>query len=92
MKLIITCGCGDTTQFAKDAFKVWFPKDKYDNLIEKPDNDFLEVVNNYLALYANKRIDFSKPYALLLNSGKYNKVINFTDIEIYDLLKGYKIC
>lgn len=34
MRLIITCGCGDTTQFAKDAFKILFPKEDIPDIVE----------------------------------------------------------
>ena len=88
MRLIITCGCGDTTQFAKDAFKIMFPKEDYDKLVEKPDEDLLNGLINYIALYDGREIDSTKPYAFLVQSGKYNKDI----IEIYALIKGYKLC
>lgn len=39
MRLIVTCGCGDTTQFAKDAFKIMFPKEELPKVIESPDNE-----------------------------------------------------
>lgn len=92
MRVIITCGCGGTTQFAKDAFKILFPKDKYDKLIEKPENDFLDSINEYLSIYAGKDIDFSQPYALMLTYKRYNETKIFSIVDIYDLMKGYKIC
>lgn len=92
MRLIITCGCGDTTQFAKDAFKIMFPKDKIDKLVEKPDSDLLLTINNYLSDYVGKDIDFSEPYALLLDDEYYNKDMERQMVKIYDLIKGARIC
>lgn len=34
MRLIITCGCADTTKYAKDAFKILFPNDELPDVIE----------------------------------------------------------
>lgn len=34
MRLIITCGCGDTTQFAKDAFKILHPDEETPEVVE----------------------------------------------------------
>lgn len=35
MRLIITCGCSDTSQFAKDAFKILFKDGPMPKVIEE---------------------------------------------------------
>lgn len=85
MKLIITCGCGDTTQFAKDAFKIAFPNEELPEIYEKIDQTQMDDLNKIIVSCGGEEIDFSKPYALEVDDSGYNG-------SIYDLLKGYKIC
>ena len=78
-KYIVTCGCGDTDEFAKNAFRLLFPDDDCPNIsrggIITTEPKFSEMV---LALERAK-----KPYAHYFKDDK--------PIEAWDFLKGARV-
>lgn len=105
MRLIITCGCGDTTQFAKDAFKIAFPKEDLPVVIEKnKENELLlllltQVLRVILINQEDEHVDLSieDKFAYYINTETVMRYddetgwYNDMDITIFDLRKGYYI-
>lgn len=75
---ILTCGCGDTDKFAKDAYSLLFPDSPAPALVHSMgiirDKKLRDIVNGL-----TKR----KKYAYLLRYGD--------NIEVWDLIKGVRI-
>lgn len=77
MKIIYTCGCGDTDSFAKDAFRILFPHLPIPPLVsQKPQN-----------------VEFAKwgRYLDALNSSHDKFAYYITPTELWDLLKGVQV-
>lgn len=83
MNVIVHCGCGDTAQFAQDAYRMLFPRHPMPPLVS--------------SLYAYGQVkgapkqgkEYELARAALLSNGKY--AYFFGDGQIYDLLKGVRI-
>lgn len=46
MRLIVTCGCANTTKFAKDAFKILFKGEEVPDVIEhKTDSPYAYLLD-----------------------------------------------
>lgn len=78
MKHIVTCGCGDTDDYAVAAFKILFPKERVPKVVSQ----------------AREDVTFGKwtPYiqaARKLEEEKYAYYL--TDDEMWDLLEGERI-
>lgn len=85
MNYILSCGCGNTDQFAKDAAKILFPEANYDLILGVDTiRDFIMTqdlppkVEAYLRAYAESKDKF----ALYLQDNK----------GLWNLMKGKKIC
>lgn len=105
MKLIITCGCGDTTQFAKDAFRIVFPKEDLPIVVDKNSDNavLLELLFEMLAVICAQvngmraNFDIEEKFAYYISSTpcmKYDEGTgwyNDLDIEVYDLRKGHYV-
>lgn len=97
MRIIITCGCGDTTQFAKEAFKILYPDEKVPKLIEMNDENKPLIKLFMLTLCTEKVIDefLDSKFAIAIDI-KYRmqfdiiteESIEGADIYIKDLIKG----
>lgn len=57
MRLIITCGCGDTTQFAKDAFRILYPNESIPEVVELNETTKPLIKILLLALFPQKEVD-----------------------------------
>lgn len=76
MDTIVTCGCGDTDQFVKDAFPLLFKGRPLPPISHTTDH--LEG-------------DSAKQIAQALNKAKEKFAYYFHDEEIWDLLKGVRV-
>lgn len=73
---IITCGCGDTDKFAKDAFKLLFPKEDVPPITQTPNfSEFGEW-----EIYPKAMAKAKQKYAFYI-----------TDDELWDLIKGVRV-
>lgn len=80
MNVLVTCGCGDTDQFARDAYKLIFPG-----------HPMPPVVSSLYALGKVKDFPtsgtlYEQAKALLTSDAKY--AFYFGDGQVYDLLTG----
>lgn len=83
MNVLITCGCGDTDQFARDAYELL-----------RPGHPMPPLVSSLYAYHQVKGVPTSgKVYQLaraaLSSDEKY--AYFFGDGQVYDLLKGVRI-
>lgn len=80
MERILSCGCGDTDKFAKDAFKILFPLEEIPPIVHSmgimKDKQLRDVVN---ALVEGK-----EKYA-------YYILVGSDQIQVWDLIKGKQI-
>lgn len=101
---MITCGCGDTTQFAKDAFKIAFPDEELPIVIEKnKENEvLLKFIIDLLDVIvanqgSNHQLSGEDKFAYyiqadrLMRCDEEDQWYNDMDIQIFDLIKGYYI-
>lgn len=80
---IVSCGCGETDQFAQDAYRLLFPKHPMPPLVSS-----LYAYNQLKGVpHEGKTYELAK--AALISNGKY--AYFFGDGQIYDLLKGVRI-
>lgn len=77
MNVIVTCGCGDTDSFARDAFKIIFPGEPLPQLISQR-AQIGEIAKWQEEIDALFRADAKFAYYL-------------TDTEMWDLLKGVRV-
>lgn len=80
MSILITCGCGDTDQFARDAYKLIFPG-----------HPIPPIVSSLYALqqikgFPQSGTTYEQAKALLTSDAKF--AFFFGDGQVYDLLKG----
>lgn len=97
MRLIITCGCGDTTEFAKDAFRILFPGEETPQVLEMNDENKPLIKIFLLTLNTEKEIDdfLSKKFAIAIDV-RYSMQFDImtgecmegAEINIKDLIKG----
>lgn len=80
MKTILTCGCGNTDQFAKDAYKLLFPKAELPPVV----HSMGVIKNKLLRTVVNGLLDGREKYAYFLD---------WTDqsVAVWDLVKGVQI-
>lgn len=98
MRLIITCGCGDTTQFAKDAFRIMYPKEKLPEVVElnKETRPMIRLFLSALAVEAvvDKFMDTKFAIAVEVRYKMNADIMGgeaYEDMDIYidDLIKGH---
>lgn len=84
--VVITCGCGNTNEFAKDAFKLLFPNQKFPILLfsKVSISMFADGQGKEVKKYFNAIIDTDDKYAY------YAKIENGKIIELWNLLKGIR--
>lgn len=78
MGVIYSCECGDTEAFAKDAFRLLFP-----------DEELPEIIP-----HAQQNMNFDKwaPYIQAAQKSDEKYAYYLTDTEMWDLLKGVRVC
>lgn len=81
---IITCKCGDTEEFARNAYRILFKSDDYPKMI----NGRI-VIKAYLPSFPPEYQD--KVEALVRSKDKFAYL--FSDTRgVWDLLKGVRVC
>lgn len=91
---IITCGCGDTDEFALAGFKLIAPNCEVPPIIHISDDNriILETLLEMASLGQRSKIDLDSPFALFI--GVTRTMIEGDESEgavsydIYDLLEG----
>lgn len=78
MGVIYSCECADTEAFAKDAFRVLFPGQDLPKVI--PQNGDFSGFEEWL------------PYIQAAQKAKEKYAYYLTDTEMWDLLKGVRVC
>lgn len=83
MKYLVHCGCGNTGEFAKDAFKMLFPDKELPKTIDS---------RIQLKLMSNKFPEYEDEIRALYNSEEaYAYYIDTETKEMWDLLKGARV-
>lgn len=77
MRYIVTCGCGDTESFAKDAFKILFKAEPL------PPTVAHDTPNLDLGRWA--------PYISAADKAKEKYAYYVSDKEMWDLMKGIRL-
>lgn len=87
-RVIVACRCGDTDDFAKDAYRLLFPNTEMPQFL----SGSTEVGNLYSALPNNTMSDHL--LALLRSNKKYARYMEYDDdlIAEWDLLTGQRLC
>lgn len=78
--VILTCGCGNTDQFSKDAFGLLFHDDKLPNIV----HSMGIMRDKLLRTVVNGLVDGKEVYAYFLTW-------NDKSVSVWDLLKGVQI-
>lgn len=83
MRVIFSCSCGNTDEFAKDAFKILFPKEELPEL----------VAGRVMAKSLSQKLpDFRDEIMALHNSNEpFAYYIDTETKEMWDLLKGVRV-
>lgn len=80
VRLIYTCGCGDTDSFARSAYKLLFPDTEVPEIVHPPLNHVSQRITEMArALEATK-----DPFAVCFISDEQG-------LQVYDLLKGKRL-
>lgn len=87
-RVIVSCRCGDTDEFAKSAYRLLFPDTEMPQFL----SGSTEVGNLYSALPRNTMSDHL--LALLRSNKKYARYMEYEDdlTAEWDLIKGERIC
>ena len=80
---IYSCGCGNTDQFARDAFKLLFPYEPVPPIVHPP-HDY-NFASPSLQKVANAFTKSDKPFAI------YCMMSEDGEGAIWDLLKGKRL-
>lgn len=96
--LIITCGCGDTTNYAKTGWKIIYGEDELPPIIEMDDSNrpLIEILMCYFPIHTRQNIDLDRPFAFCITFYNTRRVVDpeteeFYDeqhVRLFDLLKG----
>lgn len=81
--VIVSCGCGNTDQFAKDAYNLLFPRHPLPPIVSS-----LYAYNQIKGVPKSGK-EYELAHAALVSDGKY--AYYFGDGQVYDLLKGVRI-
>lgn len=86
-EFIINCGCGNTDDFSKDAYRMLFPDDDLPRIIHK-----LGIVKHKLLRdIVTALVDGKEKYAYFVSYGKAGIVGDKEEVYVWDLLKGIRI-
>lgn len=80
MERIVTCGCGDTNAFVKEAYKLLFPGSPL------PPITTAEDLVNTTGPYSQSRRELQA-----MQKAKQKFAYLFRDEELWDLLKGVRV-
>lgn len=81
--VIVSCGCNDTDQFAKDAYRLLFPEHPLPPIVSS-----LYAYNQVKGVPTSGKV-YELAKAALLSDATY--AYFFGDGQVYDLLKGVRI-
>lgn len=97
MRIILSCGCGDTTQFAKDAFRILRPDEEIPEVIEMDEKNKPLIKLFMLMLATEEKVDkfLSEKFAICVDVLYQMEVdIMLTEanesvaVYVKDLIKG----
>lgn len=97
---IITCGCGDTDEFALAGFKLMAPNCEVPPIIHISDDNriILETLLEMASMEQCDKIDLDSPFALFIGAKRVtvwemdsNESEEMVDYSIYDLLEGEQL-
>lgn len=76
---IVTCGCNDTDEFAKNAFRLLFARNDYPHI----SHNHPISQNQQIQEFVNSLNKTKKPYAYYFKESDV--------VEVWDLMKGVRI-
>lgn len=80
MNIIVTCGCGDTDKFVKDAYKLIFPKEELPPIMSGEEAQEFYETDDYTHTLITALTKSQDKFAFLLKDG-----------GVWDLLKGNRV-
>lgn len=96
--LIITCGCGDTTDYAKTGYKIRYGEVELPPVIEMNNENrcLIELLLDFFPFATKQAIDLDQPFAFSVvfqsRYSSYDENVNDwfdnMEYEVFDLLNG----